>query len=103
MFGHYVLGEDGKTPVEAKDLIDAAQAWQQDRTVQKDKIGDITISTVFLGIDHSFDGGIPILFETMIFGGEHDEYQMRYATWDEAVEGHGVAMALVKGLTLENL
>ena len=23
----------------------------------------------------------------MIFGGEHDEYQERYATWEEAEEG----------------
>ena len=102
---NYKLGKDGKTPVltRERDLT----AWDQDRTVKRDKItspkGDISISTVFLVIDHSFGGGPPILFETMIFGGDHDGYQDRYATWEEAEEGHARALALVKGLTLENL
>lgn len=38
---------------------------------------DIRVSTVFLGIDHSFAGWgspdhVPTLFETMVFGGEED-------------------------------
>ena len=41
----------------------------------------------------------PILFETMIFGGEHDQYQERYATREEAVEGHARAVAPVTGGT----
>jgi hypothetical protein len=49
----------------------------------------VFVSTVFLGLDHRFSGdGPPILFETMIFGGEHDEMQKRYCTWEEAFEGH---------------
>ena len=28
------------------------------------------------------------LFETMIFCGEFDEWQRRYATWDKAKAGH---------------
>ena len=31
----------------------------------------------------------------MIFGGEHDQYQERYSTWDEAIEGHKNACKLV--------
>ena len=57
--------------------------------------GSIYVSTVFLGLDHSFDGGRPVLYETMIFGGEHDEYQERYYTYQEAKEGHQRAVALV--------
>jgi hypothetical protein len=53
--------------------------------------GKVFISTVFLGLDHSFGHGKPLLFETMIFGGEHDQYQDRYSTWEEAVVGHGRA------------
>ena len=49
---------------------------------------EIRVSTVFLGLDHSYDGKGPVLFETMIFGGEHDQDQWRYKTWDEAEEGH---------------
>lgn len=57
----------------------------------------IKVSTIFLGIDHNWGEGPPLLFETMVFGGEHDEYQERYATYDEAIEGHERAIKLVKG------
>lgn len=48
----------------------------------------VNVSTVFLTIDHAFGNEPPILFESMIFGGEHDGDQDRYHTWDEAVAGH---------------
>jgi hypothetical protein len=59
--------------------------------------GGVNVSTVFLAIDHSFNGGTPVLFETMIFGGEHDGYQERYTSFEEAVKGHEVAVKLVRG------
>ena len=49
------------------------------------------LSTVFLGIDHNFSiNDIPILFESMIFGGGSsiDETQERYASWARAATGH---------------
>lgn len=70
-----------------------------DRHVALDKIDNVKVSTVFLGLDHSFDctpGHVPVLWETMIFGGEHDGYQDRYTSHDAAVAGHQVALALVK-------
>lgn len=72
--------------------------WRRvDQSFMIDKEGDsITVSTVFLGLDHNYGIGPPVLFETMIFGGEHDGYQERYCTWDEAVEGHEVAKKLIK-------
>lgn len=57
--------------------------------------GKAHVSTVFLGLDHGFDDGDPVLFETMIFGGEHDREMWRYCTWAEAVEGHERAVRLV--------
>jgi hypothetical protein len=33
----------------------------------------------------------------MIFGGEHDQDQWRYSTWNEAVVGHQQALELAKG------
>jgi len=57
----------------------------------------IHISTVFLGINHSWqDSEKPILFETMIFGGKHDEYQERCSTWKEAEIMHEKAVKLAK-------
>jgi len=50
---------------------------------------EVSVSTVFLGFDHSFDtNNEPILFETMVFGGIYNEYQVRYHTYDEAELGH---------------
>lgn len=56
--------------------------------VARSMIGDITVSTAFLGTDHGFGGGPPLLYETMIFGGERDEETTRYTTWGNAVTGH---------------
>jgi hypothetical protein len=92
--GNYIL--NGHEPVEVHDIMVWAEAMNGDRRVEQTHIGDILISTVFLGIDHSHGSGPPILFETMIFGGKHEGYQERYATWDEAVEGHKRACELVK-------
>ena len=67
-------------------------------------IGDQKISTVFLHFDHGLNFGTdtepsePVLFESMIFSGEYDEYQRRYCTYAEALEGHN---NLVKALEEE--
>jgi len=34
----------------------------------------------------------------MIFGGEHDQYMDRYTSYKDALEGHEVAVELVKSL-----
>ncbi len=84
---NYIL--DGKNVVECNDLMEWASWYQTaERRVAKTEGNDVRVSTVFLGIDHSFGDGPPELFETMIFGGEHDDDQRRYSTWDEAEKGH---------------
>ena len=63
--------------------------------VQCDELpGNVVVSTVFLGIDHCMTGGPPVLFETMIFGGVHADYQERYTTYADALEGHARALTL---------
>lgn len=91
----YIL--NGKTPVIENDLMRWAHWFEKaDRTVKVTRLpGDVKVSTVFLGMDHGFLNDKPMLFETMIFGGEHDEYQERYATWEEAENGHDEAVQLV--------
>lgn len=68
------------------------------RIVKQDTIGNVQISTVFLGIDNNicFDDSEPHLFETMIFGGEHNDYQTRCSTWDQALLMHEAALLIVK-------
>lgn len=92
---NYIL--KGKIPVLEPDIIKWAQWYEKaNRHVKNDMLpGDIHVSTVFLAIDHSYFGGTPQLFETMIFGGEHNEYCERYATWEEAEAGHQRAIELV--------
>jgi len=63
------------------------------RTIAYDKIGDCAISTIFLGIDHSFTGR-PLIFETMVFSEE--EFCKRYETYDQAESGHKKIVSLIK-------
>lgn len=89
MTDRYILASDGRTPVRENDLIAWGQWFQNaNRTVAKTRLKDATVSTVFLGLDHSFGKGPPLLFETMVFGGPKDQYQKRYSTWEEAEQGH---------------
>lgn len=78
---------------------------EQTRLNRPDEEHEILVSTVFLGIDHGFGsmGNIPILFETMIFNGRHSEFQERYATWDQAVEGHVRAVARANRMLVEEV
>jgi len=66
------------------------------------EVGEYLVSTVDLGIDHSFGIGKPLYYETMIFkkiNGEvdwGDLYCERYSTEEEAKEGHQKAIDYVK-------
>lgn len=59
---------------------------------------DVYVSTVWLGMDHGDDGGVPVIFETMVFRGNHDGYCLRYTAETEAKAGHErIVRALKKG------
>ena len=91
---YYIL--DGREPV-ATDMMTWARFFEDkdSRVVAQDDLGGgISVSTVFLGMDHQWGDGPPLIFETMIFGGVHDQYQDRYSTWNEAEEGHKRAVEL---------
>ena len=94
MSNQYIL-VDGK-PVKEPDLLKWA-AWfgTAERTLAKIEKDGVRVSTIFLGLDHSFSEGAPVLWETMIFGGEHDGYQGRYTSAEQAVLGHHRACTLV--------
>jgi hypothetical protein len=64
--------------------------WESitNRRIAEDKFDGIIVSTVFLGLDHQFGSGQPILFETCIFNGDRDGEITRYYTFDEAWAGH---------------
>ena len=75
------------------------QGFDKTKRVAKTAVSEeVEVSTVFLGLDHNFGDGPPVLFETMVFGGAHSEDLWRYCTWDEAVAGHErIVAALTDG------
>lgn len=49
----------------------------------------VVVSTVFLGLDHSFaEEGSPILFETCVFGLDGSDVMERCSTWAQAEAQH---------------
>lgn len=97
----------GKTAVPTQDVatwgdwFEAATRNGSRFVAQSDLANGVRVSTVFLGMDHGWNmrpDARPVLFESMVFGGEDDEYQERYATWEEAEAGH---KAIVERLTPE--
>lgn len=92
---HYILKDRKAVPA---DLMTWARMLEsgESRNVANTMIGGIRVSTVFLGLDHSFGGGPPLLFETMVFGGPLDQDQDRYTTWEQAEAGHAAMCKRVK-------
>jgi hypothetical protein len=87
-------------PMEWARMFEDIDTRRVDETYLND---DIRVSTVFLGLDHSFGHGPPLIFETMIFGGEHDQAQWRYSTWEQAVKGHRIAVERARKALTNNL
>lgn len=107
----YMLDEHGEP-----FAIDDMRVWAKwfetaDRHVDRTEIGPYTVSTVFLGIDHSFQNYEPVLYESLVFvrqpeGSEFEwvsagEYEMRrYATREQAQAGHDELVAEAEQATL---
>jgi|SRR5579859_1154669 len=114
MIEHYILDEQGN-PVPEPDFLKWGRWFETaERHVGDTTLGNIRVSTVFLGIPHiSKETGIDgtMLYETMVFAddailtrlmelSETDDrsiftsvfggvdIQKRYATRDEAIAGH---------------
>ena len=88
---YYKLDESGE-PVVCEDMLEWA-LWfgtsHESRVIAKTELpSGAVVSTVFIGIDHAFRGGDPVLWETMLFGGEYDLACDRYRSRNEALVGH---------------
>jgi len=90
--------ENNPVPCEAIEFSKWEEENMNQRVTKKDTIGEILVSTVFLGLDHSFGRNKLFLWETMIFGGEHDQYQDRYSSYEDALKGHQQALDLVNNV-----
>src|SRR3982750_3424715 len=100
---HYYILDENKNLVRCTDL----KAWLEWFSTHGNRVSlhsirvalndvdgpeaheDIRVSTVFLGLNHGlFGDGPPRVFETMVFGGEYDGYQVRTSSWAEAEAEH---------------
>ncbi len=95
---YYTLDEN-HDPVPTDDILVWGRFFEDrflDRLVAQETIGSTFLSTVFLGIDHNWGVGRPILFETMAFpipapgqfASQEAEVVERWSTWAEAEAGH---------------
>lgn len=67
---------------------DKAIRWGTERRVARTVVGDIIVSTVWLGLNHDYLTGVPIIFETMTFGEPWNNEMERYSTEEDAMIGH---------------
>jgi len=101
MSAKYIL--DGHDPVEEPDVFKWC-AWfeRTDRHVAKTRVNGVYISTIFLGLDHQFGNGAPLLFETMTFAedgapiGFDQTICERCSTWEQAEAQHERVCAMVR-------
>ena len=58
------------------------------KIIKQDKLDNGKfVSTVWLGLDHSFESDIKLIFETMVFHPDEIDVE-RYSTLEDAVKGH---------------
>jgi len=67
------------------------------KVVARTEVDDVMVSTVWLGLNHQYGDGPPLIFETLVIDGGNDGDMWRYSTEAEAIEGHERAVTLVGG------
>lgn len=83
----YILEDQEVVP--ANDIFTWMRWWENnDRRLAYEEIGQASVSTVFLGINHSLADGTPQFFETALFLGGHIHQVVRSATYQKAMEEH---------------
>jgi hypothetical protein len=95
MTKYYVL--KGRKVYPAESLLDWALNFEQsNRIVKKDSIEGVEVSTVFLGLDHNWGDGPPLIFETITFSDSMGEVQVRCTTYEQAEEMHENVCKIVR-------
>lgn len=81
---------DGKSmPDDWYDTKKHGQKYRgSESRVARTVLGDIIVSTVWLGLDHQHFAGPPVIFETMTFGEPWNNEMERYSTEEDAMRGH---------------
>lgn len=93
----YILNALGE-PQEVKDAVTWAQWFQTaDRRLALTEVSPTTrVSTVFLGIDHQWGNGPPLLWETMVFRDDRGEECVRTSTRQGAMIAHNEMVTRIR-------
>lgn len=113
-FKSFWILDDDRQPKVAESM-DEWYAFVRRDFEDRSRVGDtetatMRVSTVFLGVDHSWRGPPPILFETMVFSLEkyprefegkiyfaaEDFDTVRYSTWSDAEAGHAATVRRIQ-------
>lgn len=92
----YILREGHPEPFDGSeaDFAMAVFGGENGNSIAQSEIEpDIRVSTVFLGLDHNWRGGDPILFETMVFIDGESFDQFRYHSLEDARAAHRLMVA----------
>lgn len=97
--GFYLLDEN-HNPYSC-DYTEWILKCSQQKRIALDNINGCLISTVFLGIDHSFMSITPVLFEMMIFTNRHsmkfmDQREVRFTSYHKALAIHHQTFNAIK-------
>lgn len=114
---YFVLDENGNVK-EVHDVRIWAtwfETHQKEKILIQEQVGPAWVSTVFLGLNHAFGDGPPLIFETMVFDSTEEtrnepvvlgkpapqwteEEMYRYSTREEALAGHAKVVEKLKYL-----
>lgn len=71
----------------AKKLLTPDKLVRPSKCIARDKIGEVLVTTVFLGSNHG-TADIPLYYETLIYGGPHAGFRMKTKDEDAAKRFH---------------
>lgn len=89
----YILENDGPVPANDKDYW-IWHSKRADRTTLSIRLqrsmlaGNVTVSTIFLGIAFGIQDDKPLVFETYVNGGTYNAWIKRYTCMSDAIAGH---------------
>lgn len=105
---NYILNDQGEP--EPCDDLEFWSIWHlsderrkvRQQTFPNAQGQEIYVSTVFLGTNHQFGDGPPVLWETMVWvGDEHLDFCWRYTSREAAIAGHARVVLDLGGIALD--
>jgi hypothetical protein len=100
--GRFIQTQDehGNILMEPMRQLSAFFSDESYKRVARTEVSNCVVSTVWLGIDHNFGDGPPLIFETMIFGegnnAPYEDWCWRYSTLEEAEVAHEAIVAALR-------